>query len=190
MVLAKAPPVDPITPGINGLSRALADKLVAARAKMPRRFAATSNGVSPITFDRWIQIGSISSEDPICVYLAKKIYEVEGQDVGETVEDLKELRKISATAVETYLKVMHPNDFGGHQRTGPDEFQDQERNRGAQDKLLASPPPRMLAKLHQHRWHQIPAGASAEETAAVLALLEQIRMRVTSAAALAEKAGE
>lgn len=180
---------DPERPGPNGLSRALADRLVASRARMPRRIAATSNGVSPKTFERWIQVGSSSADDPVCIYLARKIFEVEGVDIGETIDDLRDLRKVSGTAAETYLKVMHPNDFGGHQRTAPDEFEDQDRNRGSQDKLLASPPPRMLAKLREHRWYQVPAGATDEETAAVADMIDAIRKRLTADRLIAEKGG-
>src|ERR1044071_7645805 len=88
-------------PGPNGLSRALADRLVDARQRMPRRFAATSCGVSPKTFERWIQIGASSNDDPICVQLARRIFEVEGHDVGEAISDLRILRKMSATTSDS-----------------------------------------------------------------------------------------
>jgi hypothetical protein len=151
---------------------------------MPRRFAATSNGVSPKTLERWIQIGSSTGNDPACIHLARRIHEVEGLDVGESVDDLKLLRKVSPAASESYLKIMHPADFGGATRTGPDEFEDQVRNRDQQDRLLASPPPRMLAKLREHRWFQVPAEATPEEMAAVESLLAGIRTRLTGARAL------
>lgn len=183
LVPAPATVVDE-TPGPNGLSYALADRLVESRRNMPRRFAATSNGVSPRTFERWIQIGASSGDDPICVHLARRIFEAEGIDVRESLADLRMIRSASPQAAESYLKIMHPADYGGHVRTAPDEFEDQSRNRETQDRLLASPPPRMLAKLRQHRWLQVPAGATAEEMAAVETLIANIRMRITSANAL------
>jgi len=183
--LVQAPPPADEAPGPNGLSRALADQLVANRRTMPRRFAATAAGVSPRTFERWIQIGASSGDDPICIELARRIFEVEGKDVSESISDLKMLRTMSATASEAYLRLMHPADFGGAVRSAPDEFEDQVRNREAQDKLLASPPPRMLAKLREHRWFQVPAEATKEELAAVETMIANIRMRLTNERALA-----
>jgi len=178
-------PEDYAVPGPNGLSLELADKLIAARETMPRRFAAKSCGVSPKTFERWLQIGSISAHDPICVHFTKGINEKEGTDVSDTITGLQILRKVNPQATDLYLKLMHPEDFGGHIRTVPDEFDGQERNREAQDKLLACPPPRMLAKLTEHRWFQLPEGATPEEKATIEAILAGIRMRITQQAALA-----
>jgi hypothetical protein len=147
---------------------------------MPRRIAATSAGVSPKTFLRWIHHGASIGTDPVCQYLAKEIFQVEGADVSASMTDLKMLSSMSATAAETYLKFMHHQDFGGPTRTGPDEFEEQARNREAQDQLLESPPPRMLAKLRQHRWVQIPDGATDDETATVESIIGAIRMRLSA----------
>lgn len=178
-------PPDYAVPGPEGLSRELADKLIAARQTMPRRFAAKHCGVSPRTFERFLQVGSSSDHDPICVYFTRRINEVEGGDVGDTIGGLQLLRKVSPQAADLYLKLMHPEDFGGHVRTVPDEFDGQERNRQAQDKFLAAPPPRMLAKMREHRWVQIPEGATPEETALIESMLHNIRARVTQDAATA-----
>jgi hypothetical protein len=177
-------------PGPNGLSLELADKLIAARETMPRRFAAKSCGVSPKTFERWLQIGSISAHDPVCVHFTRGINEIEGIDVSDTITGLQILRKVNPQATDLYLKLMHPEDFGGHIRTVPDEFDGQERNREAQDKLLSSPPPRMLAKLNEHRWFQLPEGTTPEEKAEIEAMLGAIRMRVTTQTALTMPSAE
>lgn len=181
-------PADYAVPGPEGLSLELADKLIMARQTMPRRFAAKHCGVSPRTFERFLQVGSSSAHDPVCVYFTKRINEVEGGDVGETIGGLQLLRKVSPQAADLYLKIMHPEDFGGHVRTVPDEFDGQERNREAQDRLLSSPPPRMLAKLREYRWVQIPEGATPEETAAIDAMLHNIRARVVNQHALSAAA--
>lgn len=185
----KRPP-DYSVPGPNGLSLELADKLIAARETMPRRFAAKSCGVSPKTFERWLQIGSISAHDPVCVHFTRGINEIEGIDVSDTITGLQILRKVNPQATDLYLKLMHPEDFGGHIRTVPDEFDGQERNREAQDKLLSSPPPRMLAKLNEHRWFQLPEGTTPEEKAEIEAMLGAIRMRVTTQTALTMPSAE
>lgn len=151
---------------------------------MPRRFAAFSCGVSPKTFERWLQIGASTAHDPVCIYLACRVHQLEGLDVSSTVNELQRLRAVSPAAAELYLKIMHPADFGGHVRTVPDEFEGQERNRQAQDSLLASPPPRMMAKMRQYRWLQVPEGATPEEMAAVEAVITGIRSRLAAAVAL------
>lgn len=172
-------------PGPEGLSLELADKLIAARQTMPRRFAAKSCGVSPRTFERFLQVGSSQSHDPACTYFTRRINEIEGNDVGETIGGLQILRKVNPQASALYLQLMHPEDFGGHIRTVPDEFDGQERNKEARKSLLAKPPPRMLAEMRQHRWIQIPEGATPEETAAIEAMLHNIRARVTNETAAA-----
>lgn len=156
----------------TGLTRELADKLIASlQTPMPRRFAATSNGVSPKTFEGWINDGASGIGDDVCVYLARKVYEHEGRDVGETFHDLREVAKGNDRAAETYLRLMYPADFGGTVRTGPDEFSDAERAAKNRAQLLASPPPRMLAEMRQHRWFQLPAKISAKDRAGIESIL-------------------
>lgn len=172
-------PPDYDVPGPENLSRALADKLIEARGRMPRRYAATSNGVSPKTLERWLQIGASCTHDPICIYLACRFHQVEGEDVAQSISYLQVLRAVNPAASDLYLKIMHPEDFGGHVREATDEFEGRERNSRAQDQLLASPPPRMLAKMRQYRWLQVPEGATSEEMAAVESAIDAIRSRIT-----------
>lgn len=172
-------PHDYDVPGPEGVSRALADKLIDARGRMPRRYAATSNGVSPKTLERWLQIGASCTHDPVCIYLACRFHQVEGEDVAQSISYLQVLRAVNPAASDLYLKIMHPEDFGGHVREVTDEFEGRERNARAQDQLLASPPPRMLAKMRQYRWLQVPEGATSEEMAAVESAIDAIRSRIT-----------
>lgn len=174
------PPPDYEVPGPEGVSRALADKLIEARVRMPRRYAATSNGVSPKTLERWLQIGASCTHDPICIYLACRFHQVEGEDVAQSISYLQVLRAVNPAASDLYLKIMHPEDFGGHVREVTDEFEGRERNARAQDQLLASPPPRMLAKMRQYRWLQVPEGATPEEMAEIESMIDAIRTRVTT----------
>lgn len=162
----------------SGLTIELAKKLIEDRKTMPRRWVATTNGISPKTFQRWIQIGC-TTDDPTHVFLARGIFEVEGTDVSESMSDLKMLRKASPAATDLYLKFMHPADFGGPMRQGPDEFEEQERNSKAQDKLLSSPPPRMMSKMQEHGWVQIPSGATQEERERVLDIIRSVRDRLS-----------
>ncbi len=156
----------------SGLTRELADRLIAAlETPMPRRFAATSCGVSPKTFEGWIADGASGIGDEQCVYLAKSVYEFEGKDVGETMRAIKMLADANHQAAAEYLRLMHPADFGGAVRTGVDEFSDPERNRRNQSRLLENPPPRMAAMLRQHRWIRMPQNVSAEDRATVDSIL-------------------
>lgn len=173
-------PPDYDVPGPENLSLALADKLIEARARMPRRYAATSNGVSPRTLERWLQIGASCTHDKACVYLACRFHQVEGEDVAQSISYLQVLRAVNPAASDLYLKIMHPEDFGGHVREATDEFEGRERNSRAQDQLLATPPPRMLAKMRQYRWLQVPEGATPEEMAEIEAMIDTIRTRVTT----------
>lgn len=174
------PPPDYEVPGPENLSRALADRLIEARQRMPRRFAATSNGVSPKTLERWLQIGASCTHDPVCIYLACRFHQVEGEDVAQSIHYLQVLRAVNPSASDLYLKIMHPEDFGGHVRETVDEFEGRERNSKAQDQLLAAPPPRMLAKMRQYRWLQVPEGATPEEMAEIEAMIDTIRTRVST----------
>jgi hypothetical protein len=183
-------PPDYDVPGPENLSRALADKLIEARTRMPRRYAATSNGVSPKTLERWLQIGASCTHDPICIYLACRFHQTEGEDVAQSITYLQVLRAVNPAASDLYLKIMHPEDFGGHVRDTVDEFEGRERNARAQDNLLASPPPRMLAKMRQYRWVQIPEGATAEEMSEVEAMIDEIKVRVTQERAVATQGQE
>jgi hypothetical protein len=173
-------PPDYDVPGPENLSRALADKLIEARGRMPRRYAATSNGVSPKTLERWLQIGASCTHDPICIYLACRFHQTEAEDVAQSITYLQVLRAVNPAASDLYLKIMHPEDFGGHVRETVDEFEGRERNARAQDNLLASPPPRMLAKMRQYRWVQIPEGATAEEAGEIEEMISAIQTRLAN----------
>jgi hypothetical protein len=139
----------------DGLTAELADGLVSAIADecMPRKFAATYNGVSPKTLERWIAMGATGSGSAKHRELAKRILKAEGGKVGRVMRCLNELAAEDGKAGEAFLKLFKPGDFGGPRRE-PDEFDSIERNAQKQDKLLESPPPRLRAKMTAHGWWQ------------------------------------
>lgn len=149
----------------GGLSRELADKLIEAiNMPLPRRWAALYAGVSPDTFKSLLEKGILSDDDPECVRLAREVYQTEGKGIAETFDALRILaRSGNADAAETYLRLMHPADFGGKVRTEPDEWAGAERHKQRRDHLLENPPPRMRAELQRHRWLQLPERLSKKE---------------------------
>lgn len=169
----------------DGLTQELVDALSAAVASpLPRRFAALKCGVSPKTFERLLQDGASGVGSKLAVELARRVYQFEASDVGEEMQHLKQLAKFNPQATEAYLRVMHPADFGGFVRKTPDEFEAPQRQQRTQDRLLDHPPPRMLAKFRAHDWFKMPPGITAEDRAAVMAVLARYEQR--AAAALTE----
>jgi hypothetical protein len=166
----------------DGLTQELVDELTAAVASpLPRRFAALKCGVSPKTFERLLQDGASGVGSKLAVELARRVYQFEANDVGEEMAHLKKLAQFNPQATETYLRVMHPADFGGFVRKTPDEFEAPQRQQRTQDRLLDHPPPRMLAKFRAHDWFKMPPGISADDRAAVMAILARYEQRATAA---------
>jgi len=156
----------------TGLTPELVRGLVAdIRAGYPRRHAALKRGVSPKTFQGWLEDGAAGIGGPLMVELARRVYRWEARDVGGHFVALKELARQNHQALELYLKFRHPEDFGGPVRTAPDEFERPERNQKKRAKLLADPPPRMLAEMRAHDIYKLPRQISAEDRAAILAIL-------------------
>jgi hypothetical protein len=173
--LAQAEPDD-------GLTQELVEQLVAAvESPLPRRFAALKCGVSPKTFERLLQDGASGVGSKLAVELARRVYLFEATDVGEEMQHLKTLARHNPQATETYLRVMHPADFGGFVRKTPDEFEAPQRQHRTQDRLLDHPPPRMLAKFRAHGWIKLPPEMSDEDRAAVMAILARYELRATAA---------
>jgi hypothetical protein len=173
--LAQADPDD-------GLTEALVEALVAAvESPLPRRFAALKCGVSPKTFERFLQDGASGVGSALSVELARRVYQFEAADVGEEMQHLKTLARHNPQATETYLRVMHPADFGGFVRKTPDEFEAPQRQQRTQDRLLDHPPPRMLAKFRAHGWVKLPPSMTDEDRAAVMAILARYELSATLA---------
>ncbi len=170
----------------DGLTAELADAIVAAIEDecMPRKYAATCNGVSPKTLERWIGMGATGSGSAVHTSLAKRVFQAEGGKVGKVMRNLESMSFEDSKAGEAFLKLYKPGDFGGPRRE-PDEFDALERNAGKQDLLLAHPPPRLRAKMSAHGWWQFPLDLSPEERATLLGI-----QRKRSAPALPEKAPE
>jgi hypothetical protein len=169
----------------DGLTAELADGLVAAIEveNMPRKFAATYNGVSPRTFERWLMMGSTGTGSALHVSLARRVYKAEGLKVGQTMTGLKAMALEDSRAAEAYLKMFKPGDFGGV-KPEPDEFESAERSSAKQDRLIDNPSPRMLAKFTARGWWKFPAEMSVEDRATLTAI--QTKYRTTHA--LPEKA--
>ncbi len=166
----------------DGLTQDLVDELVEAVASpLPRRFAALKCGVSPKTFERLLQDGASGVGSKLSVELARRVYQFEANDVGEEMQHLKTLARHNPEATATYLRIMHPADFGGFVRKTPDEFEAPQRQHRTQDRLLDHPPPRMLAKFRAHGWVKLPPSMTDEDRAAVMAILARYELRATLA---------
>lgn len=156
----------------TGLTPELVRGLVAdIRAGYPRRHAALKRGVSPKTFQGWLEDGAAGIGGPLMVELARRVYRWEARDVGGHFVALKVLARQNPQATELYLKLRYPEDFGGHVRSSPDEFELPERNQRKRAKLLSDPPPRMLAEMRAHDIYKLPRHMSAEDREAILAIL-------------------
>ncbi len=166
----------------GGLTPALVDQLVEALQKpLPRRFAALHCGVSPKTFERWLQDGASGAGSGLAVDLARRVYQWEAQDVGEEMRHLKTLAAINPQATKTYLELMHPADFGGFVRTAPDEFERPDRQKRTRGHLLDNPPPRMLADFKAHDWFRMPKGISKRDRSTILKILTSYERKQTAA---------
>lgn len=175
--------------GSGWLTRKLVDDLVDAVDKkhLPKRFAALYCGVSPQTFETALQEGASGAGGPLAVELARRVFKAIARDVGARMRDLDRLAKDDPRASTAYLQTKYPEDFGGHVRTAPDEFAVPERQKKTRGMLLDHPPPRMLAEFRAHGWVRIPADATPEDRAAILAIIdryEQAPLRAAQAAIL------
>ena len=158
----------------DGLTRSLKDALVEAivEDRLPRKYAATSNGVSPRTFELWIAMGAAGSGSAIHGELARDVYEAEGSLVGQQMRNLDVLGRADPKAAVAFLQFFKPLDFGGSPPTG-DEFAEPARNAQRQDLLLENPPPRMLAKFREHGWWKFSARVDAEDRMVLMAIQEK-----------------
>lgn len=158
----------------DGLTRALLNALVDAivEDKLPRKYAATMNGVSPRTFDLWLAMGAAGTGSALHAELARDVYEAEGGLVGEQMRNLHTLGREDPKAAVAFLQFLKPMDFGGTPPAG-DEFAEPARNAQRQDLLLANPPPRMLAKFREHGWWKLPPKIEDEDRLVMLALQEK-----------------
>lgn len=160
----------------DGLTSDLANALVEAIEVecMPRKFAALFNGVSPKTLERWIAMGATGTGSALHTSFARRIFRTEGSKVGRVMGNMERLAAVDCKAGESFLKLFKPGDFGGP-RKEPDEFDGIERNQQRQDKLLASPPPRLRAKMAMHGWWQFPVEMTGEDRAALVAMQRRYR---------------
>jgi hypothetical protein len=158
----------------DGLTRALLDAVVESMVtdKLPRKYAATVNGVSPRTLELWITMGAAGLGTSIHAELAREIYQAEGGIVGAQMQNLYTLGSGDPNASVAFLKFFKPLDFGGQAPAG-DEFQEPARNAQKQDALLSNPPPRMLAKFREHGWWKFSPDVDAEDRMVLLAIQEK-----------------
>jgi hypothetical protein len=158
----------------DGLTRRLLDSLVQAivEDKLPRKYAATVNGVSPRTLELWISMGAAGMGTPLHAELARDVYEAEGALVGDQMRNLHVLGSGDPKAAVAFLQFFKPLDFGGTPPTG-DEFAEPARNAQRQDLLLSNPPPRMLAKFREHGWWKLPPNLDDEDRMVLIAMQEK-----------------
>lgn len=158
----------------DGLTRSLKDALVDAivEDRLPRKYAATSNGVSPRTFELWIAMGAAGSGSALHAELARDVYEAEGMRVSQQMKNLDTLGSADPKAAVAFLQFFKPLDFGGSPPTG-DEFAEPARNAQRQDLLLENPPPRMLAKFREHGWWKFSPRIDDEDRMVLLAIQEK-----------------
>ncbi len=158
----------------DGLTRSLKDALVDAivEDRLPRKYAATSNGVSPRTFELWIAMGAAGTGSAIHAELARDVYEAEGMRVSSQMRNLDVLGREDPRAAIAFLQFFKPLDFGGSPPTG-DEFAEPARNAQRQDLLLENPPPRMLAKFREHGWWKFSPRVDDEDRMVLIAIQEK-----------------
>lgn len=169
----------------DGLTRSLKEALVEAivEDRLPRKYAATMNGVSPRTFELWIAMGAAGTGTALHAELARDVYEAEGARVGNQMRNLDILGRDDPKAAVAFLQFFKPLDFGGTPPTG-DEFAEPARNAQRQDLLLDNPPPRMLAKFRAHGWWKFSPHIDEEDRMVLMAIQEKY-----AAQPLPEKAG-
>ncbi len=168
----------------DGLTRRLLDSLVQAivEDKLPRKYAATVNGVSPRTLELWISMGASGMGTPLHAELARDVYEAEGALVGDQMRNLHALGSADPKAAVSFLQFFKPLDFGGTAPTG-DEFAEPARNARRQDLLLSNPPPRMLAKFREHGWWKFAPVLEDEDRMVLIALQEKYSQQPEGAGA-------
>lgn len=158
----------------DGLTRALKEAIVEAivEDRLPRKYAATVNGVSPRTLEQWIVMGAAGTGSALHTELARDVYEAEGAHVGTQMRNLDTLGSADPKAAVAFLQFFKPRDFGGPDATG-DEFAEPARNAQRQDLLLSNPPPRMLAKFREHGWWKFAPTLDEEDRMVLIAIQEK-----------------
>lgn len=158
----------------DGLTRSLKNALVEAifEDRLPRKYAATSNGVSPRTLELWIAMGAAGTGTALHAELARDVYEAEGARVANQMRNLDTLGSADPKAAVAFLQFFKPLDFGGSPPTG-DEFAEPARNAQRQNLLLDNPPPRMLAKFREHGWWRFTTELDEEDRMVLMAIQEK-----------------
>lgn len=171
----------------DGLTRVRLDNLVEAIVtdKLPRKYAATVNGISPRTLELWISMGAAGMGTSLHTELAREVYSAEGGIVGAQMQNLYTLGREDPHAATQFLKFFKPMDFGGTPPTG-DEFAEPARNAARQELLLDSPPPRMLAKFREHGWWKFAQKLDEEDRMVLFAMQEKYRVLESSETAPSE----
>jgi hypothetical protein len=155
----------------GGLTIDLVDKLVACitQQKLTHKYAALACGVSPDTFEDWLEQGETGTGTALHVDLAKRVHEADANHVGHAMGNLHAMCDKDPKAAEMFLKLLKPGDFGGPQ-ANPDRFSGQARNKKKRANLLANPPPRMIAEMRQYGYQRLPTNLSAEDQQAINAI--------------------
>jgi hypothetical protein len=162
----------------DGLTRKMKEAIVEAilEDRLPRKYAATVNGVSPRTLESWIVMGAAGLGTALHTELARDVYEAEGAHVGTQMRNLDTLGSADPKAATAFLQFFKPGDFGGPMPAG-DEFQEPARNAQRQDLLLGNPPPRMLAKFREHGWWKFVPVLEEEDRMVLIAIQEKYAAR-------------
>lgn len=155
----------------GGLTIDLVDKLVAciSQQKMPHKYAALACGVSPDTFQGWLEEGECGTGTALHIDLARRVHEADANHVGHTMGNLHAMVEKDPKAAELFLKLLKPGDFGGP-KADPDRFSGQGRNKKKRAALMANPPPRMRAEMKQFGWQKLPVNMLPEDQAAIDAI--------------------
>jgi hypothetical protein len=174
-----APPSSPPPPSVlappepdeDGLTRELLEDIAAdiADNDMPRKYAASGNGVSPRTLERWIAMGATGSGGSLRRELARRVFQAEAGKVGGVMHNLRMLASEDGKAGEAFLRLYKPGDFGGP-RPEPDEFDALERHAERRKNLWEKPPPKMLREAREHGWWQFSTRLSDEDRATLEAV--------------------
>lgn len=164
--------------GGDGLNAELLEFIVndIVQLKLPRKYAATKNGVSPTTLQRWIDMGTIGDGNFLHAELAKRIHEAEANVIGQVMTNQHLLSAQDPRAADVFLKAFKPGDFGGP-KPEADEFDRLERQAKRRQALLDAPPPRMLAEMTARGWWHFPTDISDDDRAILVEMQQRYRAR-------------
>lgn len=160
----------------DGLTREIVEGVVSdiLENKLPRKYAATKNGCTPTTLQRYIDMGDMGDGGPLHYELAKRVHQAEGTVIGQVMSNQHLLSASEPKAADVFLKAFKPGDFGGP-KPEPDEFDRLERQQRRRNNLWQNTPPRMLAEATAQGWWKFPKDISDEDRAILAAMQQKYR---------------